>query len=246
MHRRKAFIIALALLSVLLGCNLPIEQPGGLSLEDEAATIVALTMQAQPPKEMPTPLASPTAISILTSSAPAMLSVSDNTNCRSGPGTKYEIIVMLTTGNSYQVVARAAAGDYWIINAPSGGGTCWVAAEFAAVTGDTTALPEVTPAAQETSAGAPAKPGSLYYQYSCSFNGVGSDVTTTLTWSDAANNESGYRVYRNNTVIVELPANSTQYVDQTSIALGGMLEYSVEAFNAAGASPRRTISFSCQ
>jgi hypothetical protein len=67
-----------------------------------------------------------------------------------------------------------------------------------------------------------------------------------LTWADNADNETGYRVYRDNQQIVELSANSKTYTDNTTITVGTSISYSVEAFNEAGASEQRTISFKCQ
>lgn len=60
------------------------------------------------------------------------------------------------------------------------------------------------------------------------------DYTVTLTWTDQADNESGYRVYRDGILIATLPANSTNYVD-TPPAPDSHI-YAVEAFNEAGSS----------
>ncbi len=62
----------------------------------------------------------------------------------------------------------------------------------------------------------------------------------TLTWSDNANNESGYRVERkigtgSYSEIVVLPADSTSYTD-AGLAGSTTHCYRVRAFNAAGTS----------
>jgi len=71
-----------------------------------------------------------------------MLSVSVNTNCRSGPGLKYPITGSIAVGGSSQVVATAPKPEpYVIIRNPSGGADCWAWLEHATITGDTSSLP---------------------------------------------------------------------------------------------------------
>ena len=53
-----------------------------------------------------------------------------------------------------------------------------------------------------------------------------------LTWNDNANNEKGYRVYRNGQLITTLGKNSTTYDDQP--AYNGPHSYQIEAFNDVG------------
>lgn len=67
-----------------------------------------------------------------------------------------------------------------------------------------------------------------------------------LKWSDTADDETGYRVYRFDQLLADLPANSTTYTDNETITPGTALEYSVEAYNDAGPSAKRTVSFTCQ
>lgn len=236
--RRKIAVILLLAATIPAGCNLP--SPTGGPAAPGIQTAAAQTVQA-----VLTPLGSPTAVptsgpAVTQSSAP-ILTVDDNTNCRTGPGTNYAKVTTIPAGTSVQVVARYGGGTYWIVNPPNVAENCWISGELGKVTGDTSTLPEVTPEAGADS-DAPARPGSLFYNYFCS----GGEVTTTLTWEDAANNENGYRVYRFDTVIVDLPPNSTQYVDTVTVAGGTQLQYRVEAYNSAGASPPRTASFSCQ
>jgi len=237
--RNSMMALASAILLLFVpACNLGAQQP--LSANDQVATVVALTMQAE---GAPTGvvLNTPTGVSFTPTHSPAILTVSDNTNCRSGPGVNYQIVATLPAGTSVQIIARYSAENYWIVTTPDLSGNCWISGEFAAVSGSIENLPEMTPAPVKVSA-APARPSSLYYNYDCTNY---PQVTVTLTWGDAANNEDGYRLYRYDVLIAELPANATQYVDTATIA-GGLLTYSVEAFNAAGESPPRSESFSCK
>jgi len=74
------------------------------------------------------------------------------------------------------------------------------------------------------------RPGNLAYTYDCT-SGV---VNISLSWTDTANNEDGYRIYRDGTKVAELAAGSTSY---NEIAPGaGKYTYKVAAFNATGES----------
>ncbi len=216
-------------------CNLPGTSP-----------TIPVATSTEPTKETGTslPVSTSTPVSILTKQSPASLTLTDNTNCRTGPGTDYERITVIPEGTTVPILARSTDGNHWVVDPPDVSENCWVAAEFGTVSGDPASIPVATPSGSEQ-ASAPGRPGSLFYNYQCDL-GSPQEVTTTLNWSDAADNENGYRVYRNDTLIVELAANSEQYVDETTVASGGSLIYSVEAFNDAGPSARRTISFSCQ
>lgn len=240
--RKRFFIISFFLVLIITACNLP-SASSDHSLNEKAATIVAMTLQASQntPTEQ-TLLNTPTAISIITKSGgPAMLTMTENSNCRSGPGINYKQVTVIPKNTTVVIIAAYASGNFWIVNPADGTDNCWVDATLGTVKGDTTTLPKVTPIAS-TNKGTPERPGSLYYNYSCPFG----NLTTTLTWSDHADNETGYRVYRDNQLIVDLPANSSTYTDTTTITVGSSVSYSVEAYNEVGASAQRTISFSCQ
>jgi hypothetical protein len=250
--QKTILIFSSTLILSMLACNLGVQAPSSTSPSprDAAATIVAQTLQAQ---GLPT-----SAGQVLNSPAPAatatqetsatatlstpILTINQATNCRSGPSTNYDIITSAPAGTKAEIVGKDTADNYWLIKTPNGTGTCWMSGEYATPGGDYASLPETTPEAPTP--GVPARPGSLYFKYSCTNNAT--TVTTTLTWSDNANNETGYHVYRSDTMIADLPANSTSYVDTTNITYGSTLTYYVEAYNAAGASDRRSATFSCQ
>ncbi len=61
----------------------------------------------------------------------------------------------------------------------------------------------------------------------------------SLSWIDTADNESGYKVYRNGVLLATLPANSTSFVDEPPF--GGPYTYEVLAFNAGGASAKASV-----
>ncbi|MBI1792813.1 MAG: SH3 domain-containing protein [Chloroflexi bacterium] len=249
MKSRKAiWIFFTALLMISLACNIGAQAPLPLSPRDAAATIVAQTLSAQ---GLPTSegLIANTATAVFASPAAVtptfatpMLVVNEAANCRSGPGIDYEIITSASAGVKAEIVGKDTADNYWLIKTPNGNGTCWISGQSATASGSYADLPEVTPEAAK--ADVPSRPGSLFYNFTCT-NG-GTSVTTNLSWSDTANNENGYRVYRFDTMIADLPANSSAYTDITNITYGSTLTYYIEAYNTAGVSQRRTASFSCQ
>jgi hypothetical protein len=61
-----------------------------------------------------------------------------------------------------------------------------------------------------------------------------------LDWTDTSNNESGFRVIRNDQTIATLGANATLFTDQ-SVPVGVLVCYSVEAFNAGGQARSGTV-----
>jgi hypothetical protein len=239
MNTRKIGSWLTGLLLAAAGCNIGVPAPL-TDVEKQAATIVAMTLQAAAPAPTAggsgTALNTPAAGEVTPGTGPAKFTVPDNTNCRTGPGTSYALVITIPAGTTVQIVARFVGGDYWVVASPDGSGTCWVQGDLGTPTGNFGTLPQVTPAAD--TAEVPARPGSLFYNYLCA-------VGTTLSWKDSADNETGYRIYRYDVVIAELPANSTIYTDNTPLALGASVTYGVEAFNSAGPSARRSVSFTC-
>lgn len=246
------FRIPILLLALALtACNLP--QPSPLpSLEDQAATLVAATLQSQPQappptlQTTPTPVATetPTATITPTYSLP-LLVVSKDTNCRTGPGQDYEILTVIRADKQVEILGRPPSGNYWVVKNPADGTPCWLWGEYATPSGSLHLLPSITPPPTAT-AGLPAAPTNLRYNFICAYNGVGTNITTTLEWNDNARNEKGYRIYRNGTFVVELPPGSTAFAEVVAVPLGARMTYSVEAFNDTGPSPQASISFTCQ
>jgi hypothetical protein len=113
-----------------------------------------------------------------------MVSVSVNTNCRSGPGVPYAILGVLSVGQTAQVVGQNPPYGFWIINLGSQHVTCWLWNQYATVTGNTAGLPVVTPPASPTPV------GSFTVAYSstqtCSSGGYGIKFQVNnngnLTW----------------------------------------------------------------
>jgi uncharacterized protein YgiM (DUF1202 family) len=220
-------LVVTALMLVLTACGIDLQLPL-TSEQPEAATIVALTLQAAGtpagPFEQP------------------MLEITANTNCRSGPGGSYALITAFTAGTKLEIVARNSANNFWQVKLPGTEDTCWVWGQYATASGSYESLPESAPGDQASGADVPARPSSLFFDYTCPFG----NLTTNLSWGDAADNESGYRVYRFDQLVADLPPNTTAYTDVVTVTPHAALQYSVEAYNSADSSARRTISFSCE
>lgn len=95
----------------------------------------------------------------------------------------------------------------------------------------------------------PIPPNSPYlsvYNYTCELAVGGGTMTMNLAWIDRSNGEGGYKVYRDEQVIVTLAPNSTSYVDVAYVATGKTLSYSVESFNRDWRASTSMITHGCQ
>jgi hypothetical protein len=164
--KRKRFIYSiLALVFVGLACGIPTttSEPTATTGPNLEATLLAITVQAiealqteqaapqaavttavQAPADAQAPTNTPIPAAQAAASTPGKptLSVSVNTNCRSGPGLKYTITGSIAVGGSSEVVAKAPSPEpYVIIKNPGGGADCWAWLQHATITGDISSLP---------------------------------------------------------------------------------------------------------
>ena len=153
-----------------LACNISVNSDSGDDQGGDAVELARLTLvaqqtadaanqapAAQPPAEQPpanqpaapadTPVPSdtpqPTATPTITpTSTPdkTTVTVSENTNCRSGPAIYYTLVGFLTVGVEAEVIGWDGYGDYYIIKAPDNGKECWLWSNYATVVGDTSRL----------------------------------------------------------------------------------------------------------
>ena len=248
---RLIFASGMLLLAVL-ACNLPGSQSS--SQPDLAATITAQAML----------LETPTSTSESQTQTPAAtgpeVSVSATTNCRTGPGSDYDVVFTMNPGSTAQVVGKDTPDDYWIIDDPAGG-TCWLWGQYATVNGDTSGLPDYpTPAMSESQTNTPKptktpKPTATFTPFpppAVPTNLSGSRTgakglsglipiwkeTYTLTWTDNATNETYYRIGQNNLWVAILGPNSTRYSNSFQYPQDHVGQSSdtffVEAGNSAG------------
>jgi hypothetical protein len=237
-------LVALAAAACTIGQAPPPSDP-----VQAAATIVAQTLSAQgitlAPAQVSTVASpSPQPATPTATQKPSLKINVDGTECRSGTEPDADLIATFSANTDVDLIARNTADGFWMVKDPSSGSSCWVTAASASPSGNFGQLPEITPqplVANEAPAAPSWTASSTAWQYSCA-PGL---VSVTLQWTDRADNEQGYRVYRNGTLIAELAAGSTVYSDQVNAA-GGSFNYSIRSYNGIGESgPLNTGNFSC-
>lgn len=159
-----------------------------------------------------------------------VLTLREATNCRTGPGTEYEIVFTYPSGAKLEIAGRYEPGNFWLVKSnQSPTGTCWMWGEYAEAAGNYGSVAIVTPPPTPASV----DPQALIvnqWNYSCN-DGT---LTFTLSWNDRATDEAGYRVFRNDELLVELPANSTTYTDSLDVTAGDSVEYYLQVFGPGG------------
>ncbi len=260
MSTKRMLIAVNALLVAILACNLPVGQ-GPAQPPDLAGTITAqamLLMQSSTPPYTATPpftevpSLSPTQ-SLTPTLAIPQVSVTDATNCRTGPGIEFDLLWTMQPGQNVEIVGKDTADDYWVIKMPKGG-TCWLWGQFAVASGDIAALTEVPPPPTPTPS-VPADPSGLQIFYHCSLSNspfLHNDVHVEISWDDNADNEDGYYVFRDGTLLATLDPNATSFTDNTTIVAlippgssAPHITYAIQAFNATGKSKKISKSISC-
>jgi len=251
--KTRKFVYAglLSLLLVLSACNIPGTSPEP-SLNDQAATIVALTLNAAQtstpsPTKTPQPANSPTlAISrtptttITPTYSVPLLTVNEPTNCRTGPGQSYDLLFTLLPGASVEIVGRYPTNNYWTVKVQGLDQPCWIWGEYSTASGSYWTVPSITPPATLTPS-PPDTPSFSNWEFTCGFG----NATVDLEWNDRSDDESGYRIYRNDKLVTELPPNSTAFSEVIDVEAGENITYRIEVFNNAGASSSSPISISC-
>ena len=140
-------LIALTLSSCITPAATPQAEPTAgpdlaLTVTAQVNLLQALTQTALAPTNTPEPTFSPAPAFTATPSK-VTITVSADTNCRSGPGLDYDIVGALTIGQQAEVVGKSSAANYWVIDNPLGAGTCWLWGEHATITGDAAGLQEI-------------------------------------------------------------------------------------------------------
>lgn len=237
---KKMFGLALVLGIILSSCNLPASG----APDPQVATAAALTVQAAiNSSEATQPLASPTAgnagtITVTPTYSKPFVSVGDVTNCRTGPGVNYERVTQVLPDSPVEIIGFYPP-NYWIVSTSAG--NCWVSGEFTTPAGSYAAVPTVT--APPTPQGdSPDNVSLQKWDISCDY--VNNEASVTIRWADK-DGEIGYRVIRNDELVTELAANSSEFKETIKLLSGQSVGYSIVAFNAAGSNSSKTITLSC-
>ena len=255
--RLKLSFPALILVTAMLACNTPVEQ---VPPPNEIQTAAALTLQViftpATATTVSTPLVtntisplitqtlstvgSPTVTITPTYSVP-MLTVQESTNCRTGPGEEYEVVITYLSGKKLEIAGRYDPANFWLVKSnESPTGTCWLWGQYVELAGSYSAVASVTPPATSTSA-PPRGPGIVKWEFFCS----GGSLTFNVTWADNANDETGYRVFRNGELAAELPADSTTFTDTVEVSGDQSLEYYIQVYSPTGTANSSVMRMKC-
>ena len=164
MQNNLRIIFTCITLLILVACNVPggsgeNPTPNATSIVETAiananATMTAMAVQVPTiPSNTPAPAItdtqSPTQIQIPTQTNTPQgvwLTVSEETNCRTGPGTSYDRVGGVKVGQSAEVVGRDQTNQHWYVRLPDNPVVfCWVISFYATVTGNTGTIPVMTP-----------------------------------------------------------------------------------------------------
>lgn len=174
--------LIMMLLFAALACNMPSLREEALTPEttesveqtrlaevaagaDESQAQAPAPAEATP-SQTPTVTNTPTVTPTFTPSIP-IARVSQNTNCRTGPGTEYDLVYIFMVGDEAEIVARSSVPNYVIIKVPDGSGRkCWLWMQYGEQTGSTDALPEETPPPTPT----PAATATPEFAFTLSFD----------------------------------------------------------------------------
>lgn len=175
------------------------------------------------------------------------VTVSQNTNCRTGPSQDFKDIFALTPGQTAEVIGKNTLNNYWIIKIPDGSGkTCWLWGKFATVSGDTTALAEaVTP----TPSGGqkPLAPVITSSTVNCYNAGGGDqDYEVRVNWKDNSTDETKFNIYtspNNEFYSKKADAVTVDFIER--LPKGTTLTVVVVAANANGESDPSVATFVC-
>lgn len=255
--RKTTFPVLIVLLLALQACNLPSSAPVEADL---AATITAQAQLIESGSSVPsfeasstpdlsfspTPEFTATVTLTPTPSVPTV-TVSQNTNCRTGPGVQFNLVASLLIGEIAEVVGKNTATNYWIIKTPGEpSSTCWLWGEYATVSGNVAALPEI-PAPPTPTPAPPAAVSDLTANKVCiplvlpNFQ-----YTGTLTWKDKSSNEKGFYIYLNGALFATIGPDVTSYpIPPLVFPMGTPMKMGVEAFNDTGKSALKQVTFSC-
>jgi len=261
MNKSIRFLLtATVFVAATFACNLQYVSQPTLSLDDQAATIIAQTLQAgnengtdvsitatssSTPKPTVTSMIvtmGPTATITPTYSVP-MLTLREQTNCRTGPGLSYDIQFAYVKGVEREILGYYPQENYWLIKAPeSATGECWIWGEYADVTGSYWVVPSLTPPPTATLT-PPIAPSISKWDFFC--NSASGEMNITILWKDNTNNESAFVVYRNSQQIAQLPPDSSSYAETILAQAGDSFKYQVEVVSPGGTALSSIASATC-
>ncbi len=157
----SGMLLAAGMFFAATGCNLVLNRgvAGSGTVEALAATALfqtaavksqsaALKSLEAPPltatsTQQSTPTFTPT-ITLTSTPEKVFVTVSKNTNCRTGPEKQFDLVGIMKVGETAEAIGRNDSKTYWVIRLPSNTAkTCWLWYEWATLTGNGDALPVI-------------------------------------------------------------------------------------------------------
>lgn len=133
-HRKILFTILVTLL--ILACNIPTPTPVGTTATPTSTVI------------LPTATFTPVG-----STVPFAVPNDGPLNCRSGPGTNYQVVVVLGGTQSAEIVGKTPDAAWWYVKNPYlAGNFCWVISTFVNTSGNVNSVQVVAVPATPTNA----------------------------------------------------------------------------------------------
>ena len=219
----------------------------------------ACTPQTASAPSTDTPQPSPTATSLppTTTPLPPVLMVGGDVPCYAGPGTDYEIMTTISIGMKMEVLSRDGTGEYWGVESLAGDGQCWTESRYATIVGSSERIPVLAADAVPTLYVAiPETPNKFKIDLSCAPTGsepgayglnhrTGQAVLVLMGWLDSKN-ETGYRIYKDGLILIELNAGVLEYQDSITLEKGTpkSFTYALTAFNEQGESKKVELQIS--
>lgn len=166
----------------------------------------------------PTPLSPPPTVAL-----PSFV-FTQSANCRTGPNTLYPGIGLGRVGQQAEIQGISNPPGWYYVLLPDGFTRCFVAGVTGDVTGPVDDLPVIP---SPPLPAPPAAPVLNVSNQTCTFL----QYVVRLSWKDVEA-ETGYRVYRDGTLIATLGEGASSY-DDNSLTYGSH-GYLVEAYNTVG------------
>ena len=153
-------------------------------------------------------------------------------NCRSGPNTVYPAVEIGQTGEQAEIQGISDPPGWYYLLLPDGYTRCFVAGSNGDITGSVAGLPVIPAPPLPTPPPAPVL--NVSNQTCTAFQYI-----VRLSWKDVES-ETGYRVYRDGTLIATLGADTSTYDDISPTYSSH--SYQVEAYNAHGAAASSIVN----
>lgn len=177
--------------------------------------------------------------------------VIDDGLCWQGPGSNYDVVGSLASGDPVELVATSLEEGWLVILHPQFTTfQCWVPdinldidpeLDLAGLPRfSVPPTPTIVAAATSTPTPIPQPPaapsGLQISNRVCS----GSNYDVTLSWNDNSSNETGFRIYRNGGLVGTAGSNTSQFTDHPPY--GGPYNYVVKSYNGAGESSGPSVN----